>query len=905
MYRYNDTSQGPVTRPDEELETLITIDHVKELIQELIEAVKSSTASILEKYGVTEQQTVPDCEQRLVEASEKLVTHAKQPVREHILPFLSTSVALPRPSPATTPPSSPDERAVVRDLVQTAIRQAKSLLPSQSLWEGAFGPNLVEHLISTLEKIQTVFKTDTPASYAPEPNRASNGDPDLERPIASNFHSTCPSLAPSPPSSPKQTLAKQVRDLTLTTDVMRVPFAASYTIGTLVKPKDVDTLASLPEESSRIPSKDPTPPSSSNSSDTGEDENDEKGKSNSQLVLASRLEYKRVDEIWVEKRGKYDIVEPTDLKHDKLDEFLFIVRERTDKSTLEKVTFIDIKSTWIRDILREICRDHRNVSLADNKPSIELNALFHVRAALQQHKKVITTGSAAEKHLDVLLRYLDATFQPTDDRLSVLLAEGRVTYDLLWALFQPNAEVYTTCRGTKASRCLLFTQIEERKDIVGSKYMHLESRYIGSDGKVLGEVTTSSAIPIFRGERRIDSLTAYPLQYHPEKDDIRKQLEECGRKYVSLLGIHHRKYTGKAFDYDEKANIVALHVEGNIMVDFECFHENMPNYPSARVQQMRHQYSVLGRCEVLKPANVDPTQLKLEEFLICSPTVLGFSFEKKRFLEFAVAYTGDVEWSECSFEDVKIPIEQKKAILALTKTYLDRKPNDGFHDLVQGKGLGYNFLLYGPPGVGKTLTAETLAETFKAPLYTVAAGQIGVDHVRVEKFLKTIFKIASRWHAILLLDEADVFLAERALNPHTNALVSVFLRELEHFDGILFLTTNRMQTFDPAIMSRIHLPLRYNPLSREAREAVWRCFLEQARTEAGPAIYSDKVLAQLVDKKLNGREIRNTVLVARSMAKYDNKAVDETYLKASIAARKQLDEDFQGAGAVENNHSYI
>ncbi len=96
----------------------------------------------------------------------------------------------------------------------------------------------------------------------------------------------------------------------------------------------------------------------------------------------------------------------------------------------------------------------------------------------------------------------------------------------------------------------------------------------------------------------------------------------------------------------------------------------------------------------------------------------------------------------------------------------------------------------------------------------IAAGEIGVDHARVDKYLKTIFKIASRWKAILLLDEADVFLAERGLDPHANALVSVFLRQLEHYDGILFLTTNLLRKFDPAILSRVHLPLRYGPLKK-------------------------------------------------------------------------------------------
>ena len=265
---------------------------------------------------------------------------------------------------------------------------------------------------------------------------------------------------------------------------------------------------------------------------------------------------------------------------------------------------------------------------------IELHALFHVRSDIRRHGECIsrsTKGSTPEKHLDVFLQYLDSTFKPTDDRLAILLKERKITYDLLWALFKPNMEVYTTCKGTQAARCLLFNQLEERKDMSGSKFMHIESRYLGSDGKVLGEVTTSCSIPIFRGATRIDLLPAYPLQYHPEKDDIRKLLEECGRKYVSLLGIHHRKYQGRAFDYDDKGQIVALYVEGNIMVDFDCFYENMPNYPSARVQQTRRQYSVLGRCDILKPVHVDPTHLEPEELLICSPTVLGFSLSRKRF----------------------------------------------------------------------------------------------------------------------------------------------------------------------------------------------------------------------------------------------------------------------------------
>ena len=57
----------------------------------------------------------------------------------------------------------------------------------------------------------------------------------------------------------------------------------------------------------------------------------------------------------------------------------------------------------------------------------------------------------------------------------------------------------------------------------------------------------------------------------------------------------------------------------------------MPNYPCPRPQRVRPQWSVLGRCEAVKLVNIDPKDLKPADFLICSPTVLGFSLVKKLF----------------------------------------------------------------------------------------------------------------------------------------------------------------------------------------------------------------------------------------------------------------------------------
>lgn len=62
--------------------------------------------------------------------------------------------------------------------------------------------------------------------------------------------------------------------------------------------------------------------------------------------------------------------------------------------------------------------------------------------------------------------------------------------------------------------------------------------------------------------------------------------------------------------------------------------------------------------------------------------------------------------------------------------------------------------------------------------------------------------------AVVLLDEADVFLEERDMKDlNRNALVSVFLRALEYYNGIVILTSNRVGTFDEAFKSRIQLAL--------------------------------------------------------------------------------------------------
>ena len=137
----------------------------------------------------------------------------------------------------------------------------------------------------------------------------------------------------------------------------------------------------------------------------------------------------------------------------------------------------------------------------------------------------------------------------------------------------------------------------------------------------------------------------------------------------------------------------------------------------------------------------------------------------------------------------------------------------------------------------------------------ISARDLSNDAKLLEQQLSHIFEVAKHWKALLLLNEADVFLRQRSHEHLHNSLVSVFLRKLEYYQGIMFLTTNRVQDFDEAIKSRIHLTLKYDALGVNTRKAIWKSLLEMAKTIKGEAIYGPGQLHKLANKPLNGREV--------------------------------------------------
>ncbi|HMY40145.1 MAG TPA: ATP-binding protein, partial [Marinagarivorans sp.] len=157
-------------------------------------------------------------------------------------------------------------------------------------------------------------------------------------------------------------------------------------------------------------------------------------------------------------------------------------------------------------------------------------------------------------------------------------------------------------------------------------------------------------------------------------------------------------------------------------------------------------------------------------------------------------------------------------------------------DIVEGKSGGTTVLCAGPAGVGKTLTAEVYSEIIKRPLYRVHSGQLGLSVAEMEKALKETLTRAQRWGAVMLIDEADVYIKRRNDNIAANAVVGVFLRVLEYFNGLLFLTTNRVGDIDEAIVSRCIALIKYLPPDLADRKRIWQVMTEQFKLPVAPEL---------------------------------------------------------------------
>ncbi|KAF2004026.1 P-loop containing nucleoside triphosphate hydrolase protein [Amniculicola lignicola CBS 123094] len=624
-------------------------------------------------------------------------------------------------------------------------------------------------------------------------------------------------------------------------------------------------------------------------------------------------------------------IKPNPEETEAVQRFALVVRHKKSHGFSSKammVSSIVIQSPLLKPLLEEVFDGYAGITATLKKVAFSRPfAPFFYRWS--QFKKVVesqedpTTRTHAQLLYDVLSKELDETLNTYHD----LLSHGVITFNYLWTLFKPGDLLLCSLNGHEMIMKL------QSCDYSGGGFS-LASKYIDYNGHNFGYASNNFVINAFEGTKTITDLDAYPIQFNGEAGAIESRLATRGKRFEVLQGYHFKLHKGKAEMIPSMfgdRGIASRHrqLNGRVIIYAEMYDrynsaDCIPLDPldsisfapklSAEAEEQHHDpfkpapppqppaVDMYGRPFMPPPplpiapgaSNIpethEPQTLADELYPLCTPIVKGYSLRTKNWAKFHVDNIHDIVWDDRAFDSLVLPPGYKDLILSFTRNQ-NATEESKFDDVIEGKGQGIVMLLTGEPGVGKTLTAESVAEYMRVPLYSMSAAQLGTDSYTVEQTLGDILEMATKWKAVLLLDETEVFLEQRTIDGlERNKLVSIFLRMLEYYRGVLFLTTNRVSTLDKALESRIHLKISYPELDQNARLRVWENLIELLPPSIVGLDASD--LEILSQRKLNGREIKNVIKAAQLLAKDKDTALNLEHVHTVLRITQIGGEEF-------------
>ncbi|GKZ86132.1 hypothetical protein AnigIFM56816_000983 [Aspergillus niger] len=534
--------------------------------------------------------------------------------------------------------------------------------------------------------------------------------------------------------------------------------------------------------------------------------------------------------------------------------------------------------------------------------------LYHYREKLLRYRELVKEShdhkycKTCGEHIDVLNGYLEALTDVGVKDAERLASDPvpKTTFASLWLLLKPGSDVYVREEGKLNAYVIesFSGGMSWDSNLNGPLPYRVHVWNLNFDGQYLTRSVKAVSIPVFDHDREINTLPVFPVQFHIDEDlqnPLHQQLVDRGKRFVEIV----KKPTFQEYSGASKLQGIRTFNRARVVID----HQSQPwNLDVSEDEENPHQpvksiYGVdlgertrVARCTCKTCKGKDPQRNNVDRrafddydnidlsstetltdhhYFLCSSHVHGFVLKDRAWDVLEVSGLRDPKIDKDIIDSLVMkPESNKEMIKAVCETYGGAYTDAFSSDFVQGKGEGQILLLHGPPGTGKTLTAESVAEYTGRPLLSITAADLGHEPVLVEQNLVRFFRNARKWNAIVLLDEADVYLEARSTQDlQRNSIVSIFLRALDYFQGILFLTTNRVGSFDEAFMSRIHVQIGYDPLSHESREKIWDGFfkkLSRNHEEGGQRIRCSYDAKEYVrrdeDLKLlewNGREIRN------------------------------------------------
>ena len=415
-----------------------------------------------------------------------------------------------------------------------------------------------------------------------------------------------------------------------------------------------------------------------------------------------------------------------------------------------QIDSVVVQSPLIKQVLGSVLKDYPGITTTLDRLTFKapfqpfIHRWKNLLEALQSEQDPET-----KSHLELLHRILEAELRDDLKARDDFILNGVITHSTIWMIFEPGTTVFTVKDGNNCAARFNNGYFQQTQS--GNRYV-LSCQIVDWDGENFGFGNTQFHVWEFEGTMKITKLSAYPLEYHPNLVNVKEALVQRGKAFEELSGYHYKSYHGVAIGEGPwgpiKYNVCSLlscfqsfltiftytsQVHSRIIIDTYAWNRFNPNKQvnlatlSGSFDTGRSEWSVeysdndedddedynsYSEGEEYEPdedivtgEKSNLTSLTDDQLLLCSASLKGYSLKNKKWLTFYIGCVSDIQYSDSAFASLVLPEDHKELILALAESQNQHK--DGFDDVIQGKGKGMIMLLSGPPGVGKTLTAES------------------------------------------------------------------------------------------------------------------------------------------------------------------------------------------------------
>ncbi|MCJ1288004.1 hypothetical protein MMC26_007357 [Xylographa opegraphella] len=607
------------------------------------------------------------------------------------------------------------------------------------------------------------------------------------------------------------------------------------------------------------------------------------------------------------KQGELELIECGAFakgSKERFEDYALVTKQVFNKDSTLRTANLQVNSPHILRILRKVVGVYSTQPAGFDVPITEeapFALFYHYKAELARYEG---QDEAVRQHHRILIDWIDAELGPVSADAEKLIAKGYITFPLLWTIFKTGELQFASHQG-HPRLYRLDTAVYKETANKGQMF-EVRCSYVDYNGTAVGRARET--IQLFdrihftgKSPSKITSLPVAPRKF-VGNEDLEAVLAARGQRMLEFKGILVMQYEGlleylKMPPYSwwgpacERDGVwTPISIAGRVVVDKKTFYEDFVDQSEA-VEATDPPASEAQNVYLQSSAALSADDTDYTDPMLCPPFTLGYALDRKVWCRLFIDNLHPIAWAPDPMASLILPDTQKRLLRALVRSHVF--PTQA-RDEWALKGKGLVILLHGTPGSGKTLTAETAAEYTHKALLKISLSELKDDE-RLEENMIKFQRYASTWQAIILIDEADVFLEARTSNGHDsaerNGLVAVFLRTLEYSQGIIFLTTNRITAFDAAIRSRVHLALQYRAPDTDARRQLWRQQLAGGE---------DALVEELARAPMNGREIANGIHTARTLAREEGGPLGAEQLRVVVRAWRefgaQLGEGGEGGG---------